>query len=298
MVDHIDRSRAMCRTVRRVILENFNYCNRMCEFCSNAVFDRRSSKVYLPEATYLKIVDELAVGGYQGSIAYGRYSEPLADPVTLRRIALARAELTDVHLFINTNGDYLTRPLLEELFRAGLNELKVMRYLPAGRSFSTEEGAKSCQAMLDTLGLTGRLMTYEPSALVYYEVDLPWPGTLSVRAESYSIRGCDRGGTVPYLRGRRRLAPCHAPRYEINIDYDGSVVPCCNMRSDAPLHAPFVLGNVSDTSLVDIYFGALATSVRHAVAHPEPALLPCLTCTYVWPTERVRSELARPKHFD
>ncbi|MGH3796859.1 MAG: radical SAM/SPASM domain-containing protein [Pseudonocardiaceae bacterium] len=284
----------LCRTMRRVVIENFNYCNRVCSFCSNTVIDRRSSKVYLPDRLYTKILDELAEGGYSHALAYGRYSEPLADPITVERVAQARSALPTAHLFVNTNGDYLDRALLEQLFCAGLDELKVMRYLPAGRPFTTDEGARSCEALLTALGLPGRLVTYEPEVIVYYEADLPWPGALSVRAESYTLRGCDRGGTLAHLAGERRLLPCHAPTYELNIDFDGSVVPCCNMRSDAPLHQPYVLGNVTDTSLADIYFGARARSIRGVVARPSPNLPPCLTCTYVWPTERAGPDPVRP----
>lgn len=43
--------------------------------------------------------------------------------------------------------------------------------------------------------------------------------------------------------------------------------------------------NVADTTLVDIYFGAVAESVRNAVTRPLPTLPPCLTCTYVWPRD-------------
>lgn len=280
------RVHEMCRTVRRVVIENFNYCNRVCSFCSNSVIDRRSSKIYLFHRTYTKILNELAMGGYSHAVAYGRYSEPLADPITVERVAQARSTLPTAHLYVNTNGDYLDQALLERLFRAGLDELKVMRYLPVGRRFTTDEGARSCEALLGALGLPGRLVTHEPEAIVYYEVDLPWPGAMSVRAESYALRGCDRGGTLAHLAGRRRLLPCRAPIYELNIDFDGSVVPCCNMRSDVPLHRPYVLGNVADTALADIYFGAKARAVRSVVAQPSPDLLPCLTCTYVWPRQQ------------
>ena len=277
-----DQIRQLCATVGRVVLENFDYCNRVCSFCSNAVIDRRSTRRYLPEAIHDAVLRELSAGGYSNSLAYGRYSEPLADEITVRRVESARKILPRAHLFINTNGDYLDRDLLARLFAAGLDELKVMRYLPNGRPFTTDAGARSCTALLDALDLVGELRTFEPDRIVYYEATLPWPGRMSVRSESYAARGCDRGGVLLHLAGRRRTEPCHSPSLEINIDFDGSVVPCCNMRSDAPQHQPYVLGSLAVSSLTEIYFSEAAHHVRAAVARPHPSLPPCVTCTYTY----------------
>jgi radical SAM protein with 4Fe4S-binding SPASM domain len=71
---------------------------------------------------------------------------------------------------------------------------------------------------------------------------------------------CNRGGSLE--GGRIRRAPCLDPQFFIGIDYNGSVMPCCNMRSDYKLHRPFILGNVKKDSLLDILYSKKARDLR------------------------------------
>lgn len=42
-------------------------------------------------------------------------------------------------------------------------------------------------------------------------------------------------------------------QFNLTIDYQGNVMPCCHMRSDNIQHQDFILGNLNNSSLVDIY---------------------------------------------
>ena len=60
--------------------------------------------------------------------------------------------------------------------------------------------------------------------------------------------------------------PCHEPKYFVAIDYNGSVVPCCNIRSDVELHKDYVLGNLNDSSIDEILTSKFANTFRDDVA--------------------------------
>jgi len=73
----------------------------------------------------------------------------------------------------------------------------------------------------------------------------------------------------------KRIVPCPEPTYFINITYDGYVMPCCHLRADIPEHQEFILGNVKDDTLEDIYYSDKAKKFRERLTvengdYPEP----------------------------
>lgn len=73
----------------------------------------------------------------------------------------------------------------------------------------------------------------------------------------------DRGGTLNKnntnlnLKWKNNLnlreVPCFEPNYYINIYHDGSVMPCCHLRSDNSNHKEFIMGNLKNNSIIDIF---------------------------------------------
>jgi radical SAM protein with 4Fe4S-binding SPASM domain len=66
-------------------------------------------------------------------------------------------------------------------------------------------------------------------------------------------------------RGIRKY-PCCEPLYFIGIDYNGNIVPCCQIRSDNPSHKDYILGNINENLLTDIYYGKKAKCFRATVS--------------------------------
>ncbi len=62
-------------------------------------------------------------------------------------------------------------------------------------------------------------------------------------------------GTFPYNTNQddRRKNPCQYPTIGIYVDYNGSVTPCCNIRSDVDFHKEYILGNINENSIQDIF---------------------------------------------
>ena len=95
-------------SVSNVEIEVSAFCNRACWFCPNAVVDRRGAKNIMSDETYSQIMSDLESIDYDGTVAFHRYNEPLADrPYILRRIAECARRLPRANPKIFTNGDYL-----------------------------------------------------------------------------------------------------------------------------------------------------------------------------------------------
>ena len=59
----------------------------------------------------------------------------------------------------------------------------------------------------------------------------------------------DRGGLISIARRTIRQSPCYAVYKHLVIDWDGSVMPCCQVRSDSPEHKNTVAGRIADGEL-------------------------------------------------
>lgn len=88
----------------------------------------------------------------------------------------------------------------------------------------------------------------------------------------------DRGGYLNLKDPQYRTIPCSEPKYFIGIDYNGYVVPCCNIRSDIMNHRKFIIGNIKENTLEEIIKSDKAIRFRHDTSNMIfPA--PCKYCS-------------------
>jgi radical SAM protein with 4Fe4S-binding SPASM domain len=73
-----------------------------------------------------------------------------------------------------------------------------------------------------------------------------------------------------------RKKGCLDPWMFAAIDYNGSVMPCCCLRSD--YHEDCVLGNLKDQSLEEILSGEKAVQFRNAAANAKTLPSVCRHC--------------------
>ncbi len=107
-------------------IETTDGCNRKCHFCPNSLIDKAAE--CRPLGMFTDILFQLAEGKYEGRVHLYQRGEPLLDERLVDWIAMARRILPKCHLYISTNGDYLTRKLAHQLIGAGMNEIEVSHY--------------------------------------------------------------------------------------------------------------------------------------------------------------------------
>ena len=93
----------------------------------------------------------------------------------------------------------------------------------------------------------------------------------------------DRGGALEELSlEERRTEPCLEPDRFIGVDYNGNVMPCCVTRSDIDSHQDFILGNIKEQSVMDIFNSERATTIREKAMKGDfdDDMKPCHHCPY------------------
>lgn len=268
------------RSVRMVEIEVFSYCNRKCWFCPNATVDRIGANHHMPEAMYASVIEQLASIDYAGTISYSRYNEPLADEVIFERIALASARLPRARLHTNTNGDYMKPDTLARLHDAGLRGLNIQLYLANNERYDHEKTKARAAQTLRRIGMTGTVVRDEPGE--WFEMTLAFRDmTIRLYGRNFERNGTSRGDTVDIHRDYVRTSPCLMPFNSVYIDYNGSLVPCCNLRSDIPEHADTVIGSLAtEPSLFLLYTGRLAASFRHSLLSAKAKGGVCANCKF------------------
>jgi MoaA/NifB/PqqE/SkfB family radical SAM enzyme len=269
------------RSVTMVEIETFSYCNRVCWFCPNATIDRRSSTQYMPERLYLRILEQLAEISYRGMISYSRYNEPLADRIILTRLAQAKAALPGALLHANSNGDYLTPAYLDELVEAGLRSLNIQIYLGNRDRYDHNRMRTRLEQIVEKLRLTATVTIDRPDEWLEASVE---HATLRFRiyGRNFARNGCDRGGSIPSLAVERRTSPCLSPFYHVYVDYDGHVMPCCNLRSDVPEHRDAIIADLQqEDDLFAVYASNTMAAWRRGLIGFEQKGGHCGTCNFV-----------------
>jgi hypothetical protein len=277
-----DRAKALFKSsVNQVEIETFTYCNRTCWFCPNARIDRRSNNRYMEEALYLRILSELAAIDFDKVVTYSRYNEPLADRIILTRLRQARLALPKAYLSTHTNGDYLNRQYLDELKEAGLNRLRVQVYSGSKEvPFDDRRVLTRMIQRIRSLDLPYKMIAAVPGirylALITYE-----GMEVTFDARNFAEIGVDRGQTIALPKPYERRSPCLIVFQHLYIDYDGTVVPCCNIRSDEPQHAPFVIDRLAENrSIYQVFANSPLAFWRRSLIGFGPKMKPCSTCGY------------------
>ncbi|MBI5164217.1 MAG: hypothetical protein HY985_09990 [Magnetospirillum sp.] len=279
--DRVDRETLFRHSVKMVEFEPHAFCNRTCSFCPNAVHDRRGVKGELDLDLYTRQLQALAAIGYREAIRFALFSEPLANPRTVEFVRLARAMLPTSVIEIVSNGDYLTAEMLDSLATAGLSRLWISIY-PAS-------GAWTLAAIEQRVGqLAGRLAIVPMRVASGDDHVASWrfphaSVAVVATAKNLETTGIDRGGNVPHLTDRAfvRHDPCPFVFRNVSVYFDGTVMPCCDLRADVPGNEPFAWGRLGrDGDLIDVYASSVAAGWRRSLAEVGAKGPPCRSCKH------------------
>lgn len=277
--------------IRKVDIEFQSYCNRTCDWCPNKTFSRKE-KHYMSDETYTKILTELRdnnfgterfrQAGIKG-LSYAKlgfigYQEPFSDPdLFKRRVRQAFDMFGPVQFIANTNGDFLSKEVLDGL---PLTNLSIMDYDCKGIEYWTKQ--------FDELGIC--IMGYNPelhqlqgihNSVNTITVSCDWPEHAKLENRGGYFNKTDINDMSWRNNMTERIVPCPDLDYTIRITWDGYVMPCCHLRADNPDHKAFILGNVNDDTLVNILNSNKANELRHRLHNMDSDVTlpePCKYC--------------------
>ena len=274
------KQRVFRQNIRLVEIETHARCNRVCSFCPNAIMDRRKNREIASFEMLERLFTELGSIDYRGQIKVARYSEPLANLEYLYAcLASARRLVPHAQLAVVTNTDYLKRDVLDHLAELGLNILFMSIYLKPSETWSLELAREYNRRLAEKLGLKLQKATKNDFSLIC----LYNHPTMILRSScmNFNTYGNDRGELLNQYKLSPRVSPCREPFETFVVDFNGSVMPCCNLRSDFPQHQKMIAGDLSKetSSIFDIYVGKLVGWRRSMLGFDAKAF-PCTTCSH------------------
>ena len=244
-------------------------CNRRCNFCPWSNPEWRSTHVpntstgddilHFPVEIYEKIMDDLNKIGFDGGIIYSAFSEPLLYKHLDEVIKITKKKCPKVRIEMVTNGDFLNKEKLTQLFDVGLTRLDVSIY-------DGPDKVEHFQNMRDEVGLNKeqfhiRERWYAPEE--HYGI-----GAISNRAGANIMPEINVNKITTALKRK-----CFYPFYQLIVDYDGGVL-LCNHDWDKRL----IMGNVKETSILDIWNSQKYKEVRQKLAVADRNHSPCNRC--------------------
>lgn len=286
-----------------------SYCNRVCDYCPNNYVDRLSVDNKMDDKIFFRLMEQLKEIDYSGNITIHRYNEPFADfEYAVSRIKSIKEYLPRATLSISTNGDYLNKEKLLELhgIMSGNDGLYItVHNLPGRRDY--EKLKKDLVKRVTALDLpynwisnndkTAEIrVSVGPNIRCEYRV-------INFYYESETdpnMLVSDRGEFIKLNQVKKRELPCFTTFIQIQIEWDGSLQPCCNIHSDVPQHAKYSTGKFDENgNIFLIYTSDTYVQWRRSMFSFEKKDSPCSTCTYTTNYDRNDNQQVREvvKHY-
>ena len=232
--------------LKLIEIETFSYCNRKCWFCPNSFVDRLSENKIMEEDKYLNLISQLQEIDYSGELTFSRYNEPLSHrELFLKRVVQARTALPNATLRTNTNGDYVTRDYIEELCDIGFDQLWIQQYLANDERYNHEKMRQRAKKKIKKLGLPAKVLTDIEGCKLEYDVSHRGM-TIHIRSRNFELDGSSRGDTIQIAEDYTRTQACTQVSNNMYIDFNGSVMVCCALRSDVPGQESGIMGHIDD----------------------------------------------------
>lgn len=277
-----DAAKALFKaSVSYVSIETFSYCNRKCWFCANSFIPRADLKAnqVIDPALFEKVVQGLGEIDYDKTVNMSGYNEPMADKRILEHISFVRRLVPKARISIFSNGDYLTRAFLEALHEAGLNELYLSIHTGNNEALHDDKVKKRIAHYQDHLGLDVRMSHMEPGK--QYKGRIQFKDMfIQLYEPNMKTMGSDMGGLIKDVANAyNRTEPCFEPTRHFTVEFNGNVVPCCRIRTDADTHKNLALCSMDDVDdIFQAYMHPTTTEWRKSVSFTGEKTFPCDTC--------------------
>ena len=221
-------------TLKTVEINPVDICNRSCSFCP-----RSDSDLYpnTKEKMSLNLVSKIAMDlkdiNYDGRVSFVGFGEPLLykSLVDAVRIVSSIVPLCK-WIEINTNADFLSKELAEELSLAGCTNLTISMY---DTDISVE--------LTDKLKGINLELTFKHCYQENFEINLVNRSDIILQKETGNYR-----------------RQCFLPFYKMFIDWNGDILVCCNDWGRKG-----IIGNVSTSTIKELWLSEEMNTYRRSL---------------------------------
>jgi len=274
----------------RLWIEPTSVCNLRCVMCPNKELDK-AQRGFMDFDLFRKIIDEAS--GFAFDVHLHHRGESLLHPDFFRMVRYAR----DAGLVarLHTNATLLDEDKARKLIEAGLDQVafsfdgfeaetyerirvnadfektvgNIVRFLEAKKSL----GSNKPTTIIELINFPGLRESAARSEKAFRNRFKGLPLDRLVIKEPHNWAG-DTGE----VRERKHFAPCTFLWHALIIFWDGSVLPCAQ-----DFFGFYVLGNVRDSSLAEIWNNDRIVSLRRKIIARDLAdLETCSKCDRLW----------------
>lgn len=231
-------------------------CNRTCVFCPRhdpKVYPNRNLHMTVKGAEAIK--DQLRSIGYRGKVSLSGFGENLLNPNFKRIVSTFKQGLPKAVVECNTNGDRLTKEVVEDLFTRKLDYLYINLY-------DGPEQIEHFEPML--VNIDRDRVKYR----AHYNED-DYGLFINNRSGTIDWLNID-DGDITKLQGKR----CHYPFYKMFVDWNGDVLFCSNDWGKE-----HVVGNLLQQDIREVWFSKEMRKIRNRLAKGDRTHSPCDKCS-------------------
>jgi len=221
-------------TLKSVEINPVDICNRACSFCPRSdtiLFPNTKEKMSLDVVK--KIAKDLTDINYAGRVSIVGFAEPLLYKSLVESVSIISNALPLCKwIEINTNGDFLTRQLAEELSLGGCTNITVSMY-----------DLDISQPLTDMLEGIDIELTFKNCYQDNFEISIVNRKEILVQKEILDYR-----------------KQCYLPFYKMFIDWNGDMLICCNDWGRKG-----IIGNLSTSTIKELWLSEEMNSYRRSL---------------------------------
>lgn len=186
--------------------------------------------------------------------------------------------ISNCFIKFNSNGDYLTREILDKLVESGLNAIFLTLHTPKGNEYNDEDRLSAFEKFFNKLELDYKINEIIPNEKIVCDMDYKGLRLLT-EAHNWNEYGNDRGGSIESLSAEVRNTPCVRPIREFTIAFDGRIYPCCQFCPDCKDSEKSMIAKLSSSlNLFDAYASENLTEWRRFLFPYGTKHNPCSSC--------------------
>ena len=233
-------------------------CNRTCVFCPRhdpKVYPNRNLNTTIEDAS--TIAKRLADFNYLGRVSFSGFGENFLNKQFNEIVQAMRNELPNNVFECNTNGDFLNKQTVTEIYESGMDMLYINLY----------DGLEQIEPFVEIMKEAS--ISEDNYKLRAHHTQDEWGLFVNNRSGLIDWIGFDEDD-IENLKGTK----CHYPYYKMFVDWNGDVLFCSNDWG-----REIVIGNLIKSSVMDVWMGEEMKKVRDRLSVGDRSHSPCNTCS-------------------
>jgi MoaA/NifB/PqqE/SkfB family radical SAM enzyme len=277
---------------RTIQIQTFTGCNADCIFCPYGETYTTQPRGRMTPDLFRRIVDEAAAHKVRRISPY-LMNEPLMDKEMFDRIRYINGKIPDCKVVVTTNGHFLTPPVVDRILEMGEG---IHKMYVSFQGIEKEAYEKTMRGNMDfdrtMANVEHFIETQRARGLTRPQLWITMVDTAVIDARKavdfWRARGVaskyttleNRGGNIKdaesfsHSRAMSYYTTCTRLFKQAYIMFNGDLVLCCVDYSREQ-----VLGNITDSSIYDVWNGPVAKEIRRRyLAHEFDKLPLCGNC--------------------